>query len=90
MILGVFLLLTSVAFVLTGLAIRGDVPQILGAAVAAIISILMAINALDLFVVTNSGSIKDIDPQLETALILLVIFIINLIVIFDRAFSGGE
>jgi len=90
MIVGLFLLLCSVAFVLTGLAIRGDVPQILGAAVAAIISILMAINALDLFVVTNSGNIKDIEPQLETALILLVIFIINLIVIFDRAFSGGD
>jgi len=90
MILGIFLLLTAIAFVLTGLAIRGDVPQILGAAVAAIISILMAINALDLFVVTNSGNVKDVEPQLEAALILLVIFVINLIVIFDRAFSGGE
>jgi hypothetical protein len=90
MIVSVFLLLVAIAFFLTGLAIRGDVPQILGAAVAGIIGVITAVNALDLFVVTNSGNIKDIEPQIEVALILLVIFIINLIVIFDRAFSGGN
>ena len=90
MILSMFLLLLAIAFFLTGLSIRGDVPQILGAAVAGIIAVITAVNALDLFVVTNSGNIKDIEPQIEVALILLVIFIINLIVIFDRAFSGGN
>jgi len=90
MILSAFLLLLAIAFFLTGLSIRGDVPQILGAAVAGIIAVITAVNALDLFVVTNSGNIKDIEPQIEVALILLVIFIINLIVIFDRAFSGGN
>jgi len=48
------------------------------------------INALDLFVITNSGNVKDLDPHTDIALILLVIFVINLIFIFDRAFSGGN
>jgi hypothetical protein len=53
-------------------------------------SIVAGINALDLFVITNSGNVKDIEPQTDIALILLVIFVINLIFIFDRAFSGGN
>jgi len=90
MILSVFIALSITAVVITGLAIRGDIPELLGAAVAAIMSIVAGINALDLFVITNSGGVKDIEPQTDIALILLVIFIINLIFIFDRAFSGGN
>jgi len=90
MILSVFIALSITAVVTTGLAIRGDIPELLGAAVAAIMSIVAGINALDLFVITNSGGVKDIEPQTDIALILLVIFIINLIFIFDRAFSGGN
>jgi len=90
MILSVFIALWITAVVTTGLAIRGDIPELLGAAVAAIMSIVAGINALDLFVITNSGNVKDIEPQTDIALILLVIFVINLIFIFDRAFSGGN
>jgi hypothetical protein len=90
MILPVFIALSITAVVITGLAIRGDIPELLGAAVAAIMSIVAGINALDLFVITNSGNVKDLAPQTDIALILLVIFVINLIFIFDRAFSGGN
>ena len=90
MILPVFIALPIAAVVITGLAIRGDIPELLGAAVGAIMSIVAGINALDLFLVTNSGNVKDIEPQTDIALILLVIFVINLIFIFDRAFSGDN
>ncbi|MDR9446098.1 MAG: hypothetical protein RI544_08260, partial [Haloquadratum sp.] len=76
--------------VITGLAIRGDIPELLGAAVGAIMSIVAGINALDLFVITDTGVVASIDPQTDIALILLVMFVINLIFIFDRAFSGGN
>ena len=88
MILSIFIALSITAVVTTGLAIRGDIPELLGAAVAAIMSIVAAINALDLFLITNTGTIKDIDPQTDIALILALIFVINLIFIFDRAFGG--
>jgi len=32
--------------------------------------------------------VKNIEPQTDIALILLVMFVINLIFIFDRAFGG--
>jgi len=88
MILSVFIALSITATVATGLAIRGDIPELLGAAVAAIMSIVAGINGLDLFVITNSGNVKNIEPQTDIALILLVMFVINLIFIFDRAFGG--
>ena len=88
MILSVFIALSITAVVTTGLAIRGDIPELLGAAVGAIMSIVAGINALDLFVITDSGTVTNIDPQTDIALILLVIFVINLIFIFDRAFGG--
>jgi len=90
MILPVFIALSIAAVVITGLAIRGDIPELLGAAVGAIMSMVAGINALDLFLVTNSGNVKDIEPQTDIALVLLVIFVINLIFIFDRAFSGDN
>jgi len=90
MILSVFIALWITAIVITGLAIRGDIPELLGAAVAAIMSIVAGINALDLFLITEGGNIKDIEPQTDIALILLLIFVINLIFIFDRAFSGDN
>ncbi|MDR9455752.1 MAG: hypothetical protein RI514_08665, partial [Spiribacter sp.] len=68
--------------------IRGDIPELLGAAVGAIMSIVAGINALDLFVITDTGVVASIEPQTDIALILLVIFVINLIFIFDRAFGG--
>ena len=90
MILPVFIALSITAVVITGLAIRGDIPELLGAAVAAIMSIVAGINALDLFLITNSGNVKDIEPQTDIALILLLIFIVNIIFIFDQAFSGDN
>ena len=88
MILPVFISRSITAVVITGLAIRGDIPELLGAAVAAIMAIVAGINALDLFLITEGGNVKDIEPQTDMALILLVFFVINLIFIFDRAFSG--
>ena len=88
MILSVFIALSITAIVTTGLAIRGDIPELLGGAVGAIMSIVAGINALDLFVITDTGVVASIDPQTDIALILLVIFVINLIFIFDRAFGG--
>ena len=88
MILSVFIVLSITAVVTTGLAIRGDIPELLGAAVAAIMSIVAAINALDLSVITDTGVVASVNPQTDIALILLVMFVINLIFIFDRAFGG--
>ena len=88
MILSVFIALSITAMVATGLAIRGDIPELLGAAVAAIMSIVAAINALDLSVITDTGVVASVNPQTDIALILLVMFVINLIFIFDRAFGG--
>ena len=88
MILSVFIALSITAVVTTGLAIRGDIPELLGAAVGAIMSIVAGINALDLFVITDTGVVASINPQTDIALILLVMFVINLIFMFDRAFGG--
>ena len=85
-----FIDLSIFATLITGMAIRGDIPELLGAFVAAVMSIVAAINALDLIVITNSGNVKNLDPQVDIALILLLIFIVNIIFIFDRAFSPGE
>jgi len=90
MIVEVFIALSIFATLITGMAIRGDIPELLGAFVGAVMSIVAAINALDLFVITNSGNVKNLDPQVDIALVLLLIFIVNIIFIFDRAFSPGE
>lgn len=90
MIVELFIVLSIFAVLITGMAIRGDIPELLGAFVGAVMSIIAAINALDLFVITNSGNTKSLDPQVDIALILLLIFIVNIIFIFDRAFSPGE
>jgi hypothetical protein len=90
MIVELFIVLSIIATLITGMAIRGDIPELLGAFVGAVMSIVAAINALDLIVITNSGTTKNLDPQVDIALILLLIFIVNIIFIFDRAFSPGE
>jgi len=87
MILEVFLWLVLLSLLITGLSLRGDIPELIGSGVAVIMAIVAAINSLELFVITNSGNIKTLDPQTDIALILLLIVVINTVFIFDYAFN---
>ena len=87
MILDVFLALSIMSVLITGLSLRGDVPELIGSGVAVIMAIVAAINSLELFVITNSGNVKTLDPQTDIALILLLIVVINTVFIFDYAFN---
>ena len=87
MILDVFLALSIMSLLITGLSLRGDIPELIGSGVAVIMAIVAAINSLELFVITNSGNIKTLDPQTDIALILLLIVVINTVFIFDYAFN---
>jgi len=87
MILIVFLTLFTMSVVITGLSLRGDIPELIGSGVAVIMAIVAAINSLQLFVITNSGNTKLLDPQTDVALILLLIVVINTVFIFDYLFN---
>jgi len=87
MILIVFLTLFTMSVVMTGLSLRGDIPELIGSGVAVIMAIVAAINSLELFVITNSGNTKLLDPQTDVALILLLIVVINTVFIFDYLFN---
>jgi hypothetical protein len=87
MILDVFLALSIMSVLITGLSLRGDIPELIGSGVAVIMAIVAAINSLQLFVITNSGNVKTLDPQTDIALILLLIVVINTVFIFDYAFN---
>mgnify|MGYP006876394344 CR=1 FL=1 len=87
MILDVFLALSIMSVLITGLSLRGDVPELIGSGVAVIMAIVAAINSLELFVITNSGNVKTLDPQTDIALILLLIVVINTVFIFDYLFN---
>jgi len=87
MILDIFLALSIMSVLITGLSLRGDIPELIGSGVAVIMAIVAAINSLELFVITNSGNVKTLDPQTDIALILLLIVVINTVFIFDYAFN---
>lgn len=87
MILDVFLALSIMSVLITGLSLRGDIPELIGSGVAVIMAIVAAINSLELFVITNSGNLKTLDPQTDIALILLLIVVINTVFIFDYLFN---
>jgi len=87
MILIVFLALSIMSVLITGLSLRGDIPELIGSGVAVIMAIVAAINSLELFVITNSGNVKTLDPQTDIALILLLIVVINTVFIFDYLFN---
>jgi len=87
MILDVFLALSIMSVLITGLSLRGDIPELIGSGVAVIMAIVAAINSLELFVITNSGNVKTLDPQTDIALILLLIVVINTVFIFDYLFN---
>lgn len=87
MILDVFLALSIMSVLITGLSLRGDIPELIGSGVAVIMAIVAAINSLELFVITNSGNTKLLDPQTDVALILLLIVVINTVFIFDYLFN---
>lgn len=87
MILDIFLALSIMSVLITGLSLRGDIPELIGSGTAVIMAIVAAINSLELFVITNSGNVKTLDPQTDIALILLLIVVINTVFIFDYAFN---
>jgi hypothetical protein len=85
MILGnVFIALSLSALVVTILALRKDIPALIGGFLGAALSIVAAVNALEIFVISQGNQVK-LDPAYDMALILLLIFLINVIYIFDQA-----
>ena len=80
----VFIALSLSALVVTILALRKDIPALIGGFLGAALSIVAAVNALEIYVV-SSGLQVELDPAYDMALILLLIFLINVIYIFDTA-----
>ena len=80
----IFIALSLSALVVTILALRKDIPALIGGFLGAALSIVAAVNALDIFVVSQGNKIQ-FDPRYDMALILLLIFLINVIYIFDQA-----
>jgi hypothetical protein len=83
----VFIALSLGALAVTILALRQDIPPLIGAFLAAIMSAVAAVNAQEIYVISNGNQIS-LDPALDMALILLAIFIINVIYMFDTAVSS--
>jgi len=80
----VFIALSLSALVVTILALRKDIPALIGGFLGAALSIVAAVNALEIFVISQ-GTQVELDPAYDMALILLLIFLINVIYIFDTA-----
>jgi hypothetical protein len=80
----VFIALSLSALVVTILALRKDIPALIGGFLGAALSIVAAVNALEIFVISQGNQVE-LDPAYDMALILLLIFLINVIYIFDQA-----
>ena len=85
MIVNVFIALTAVAVAITLLTIREDIPVIIGSLLGAIMSAVAGLNALELVVFTNSGGKVVVDPEVDLALVLLFVFLINVIFLIEKA-----
>jgi len=85
MIVDVFIGLSAVAVAITVLTIREDIPVIIGSLLGAIMSAVAGLNALELKIITNSGSKVIIDPEVDLALVLLFVFLINVIFLIEKA-----
>jgi hypothetical protein len=85
MIVDVFIGLSVVAVAITLLTIREDIPVIIGSLLGAIMSGVAGLNALELIVITNSGGKVIIDPEVDLALVLLFVFLINVIFLIEKA-----
>ena len=85
MLVNVFIALSAVAVAITVLTIREDIPVIIGSLLGAIMSAVAGLNALDLKIITNSGNNVPITPEVDLALILLFVFLINVIFLVEKA-----
>jgi len=80
----VFIALSLSALVVTILALREDIPALIGGFLGATLSIVAAVNALEIMVISSNNKVE-LEPAYDMALILLLIFLINVIYIFDTA-----
>jgi len=85
MLVNVFIALSAVAVAITVLTIREDIPVIIGSLLGAIMSAVAGLNALELKIITNSGNNVPITPEVDLALILLFVFLINVIFLVEKA-----
>jgi len=85
MLVNVFIALSAVAVAITVLTIREDIPVIIGSLLGAIMSAVAGLNALELKIITNSGNKVPITPEVDLALVLLFVFLINVIFLVEKA-----
>jgi hypothetical protein len=85
MLVNVFIALSAVAVAITVLTIREDIPVIIGSLLGAIMSAVAGLNALELFVIANNGGKTVITPEVDLALVLLFVFLINVIFLVEKA-----
>jgi hypothetical protein len=85
MIVDVFIGLSAVAVAITVLTIREDIPVIIGSLLGAIMSAVAGLNALELKAITNAGNKVVINPEVDLALIMLFVFLINVIFLIEKA-----
>jgi len=62
-------------------------PPLIGAFLGAVMSAVAALNAQEVYVISQGNQVS-LDPALDMAIILLAIFLINVIYIFDTAVSS--
>jgi len=84
----IFIALSLAALAVTILALRQDMPPLIGAFLGAIMSGVAALNAQEIYVIRDNGNQISLDPALDMAIILLAIFVINVIYMFDTAVSS--
>lgn len=85
MLVSVFIALSLAATAVTLLTIREDIPVLIGGLMGALMSAVAGLNALELFVIVNDGGKTVIDPEVDLALVLLFVFLINVVFIFEKA-----
>jgi len=85
MLVNVFIALSAVAVAITVLTIREDIPVIIGSLLGAIMSAVAGLNALELKIITNSENNVPITPEVDLALVLLFVFLINVIFLVEKA-----
>lgn len=85
MLVSVFIALSAVAVAITLLTIREDIPVIIGSLLGVIMSAVAGLNALELKVITNAGNKVVLNPEVDLALVLLFVFLINVIFLIEKA-----
>ena len=83
----IFIALSLAALAVTILALREDMPPLIGGFLGAVMSAVAALNAQEVYVISQGNQVS-LDPALDMAIILLAIFLINVIYIFDTAVSS--